>query len=158
MCLTRPCGPPLRAPTAGWPCPVTRRPSCLPPWGRGSMNGRPSEWPWPAAQCQSCLAGVAGHDRCMMSLMDGTIPEPMGKPPCPGLGWAKQIWGIDCSGSGPNSHFISILLSKDKGIPGTAHRCRISAYADFHGESKCPCGMACMPFPGPSMMLREGQD
>lgn len=53
-----------------------------------------------------------------MSLMDGTIPEPMGRPPCPGLGWAKQIWGIDCSGSGPNSHFISILLSKDKGVPG----------------------------------------
>lgn len=35
-CLTRLCGPPLRAPTPPGPLLVTRRPSCHPDWGNGS--------------------------------------------------------------------------------------------------------------------------
>lgn len=35
-CLTRLCGPPLRAPTQAGPLLVTRRPSCHPDWGNGS--------------------------------------------------------------------------------------------------------------------------
>lgn len=79
--------------------------------------------------------GVAGHVQSEMSLTVETLLEPMGRPSCPGLGWAKQNWDIGCSESGPKFHFISTFLSKDKEIPGelTAAMFLLSVPKGWHG-------------------------